>query len=457
MEFLPLIPALIAAWVAFFRSPSIAFLNVYLPVLFLLPMYYRWTIPVVPDPTFEQAAILPIAAAFFARAFRGWRWRITDFLMLGFVLSISYSEFINAGYKEAQNLTFEMFASVLLPYVLTRALVEPYGLRYKFARRVVMLAFAVSLSSLYEFRFGLSPWKYMDPLFPGQGLEWYTTFRYGLPRVAGPFGHPILAGLVLVIAFRIQRWLEWSGRWEPIFRTLPTFGVSKARVLTLGVLAGMIMTLCRGPWLGGFVGAAITNIGRARNRKRAAIVVAAGLVFIGVPAAVALYSYAAVGRARAVTAEQETAAYRKELLDKYYVVALQKPIWGYGRNTWPKIPTAPSVDNYYLLLTLMHGLVAVGFLVTIMGVTTIRLFRFEMRLPPSVPKGSSLGFTLAGIYVAIAVTIGTVYLGLQAVPLFAIITGWSEGYLCAAPDQASKMTPEKVATARPFAFRRVVA
>jgi hypothetical protein len=459
MVFLPVIALIIAAYYAFRYSPEKAFLDVYIPVLLLLPMYYRWVIPALPDPTFEQAAILPIAAAWFARNTRRWKYSSIDVLMCGFALCIGYSEFRNAGYKEAQNLMFDMVASVLLPYFLTKGIVEPNGLRVAFARKLVILLFGLSLFSCYEFRMGISPWKYMDPLFPGQGREWFTTFRYGFARVAGPFGHPILAGLALVIGFRIQRWLEWSGHWEPNFKSFSMPGVSKARLITIGLIAGMGMTMCRGPWLGGVVGALFTAIGRTRNRKRAALMVAGCIVFIGIPAATALYNYAAVGRAKAKTAEQETAAYRKELLDKYVSVALKNVVWGYGRNTWPKIPTAPSIDNYYLLLTLMHGLVAVAFLVTIMLVMVVKLFRFEMARPPGEPRGSSLGFTLAGIYIAIAVTIGTVYLGLQAVPLFAIVTGWSDGYLCSGvgAGSVSQNTPIQMPSARPFAFRRIVA
>ncbi|MDQ1469016.1 MAG: hypothetical protein QOJ99_496, partial [Bryobacterales bacterium] len=59
---------------------------------------------------------------------------------------------------------------------------------------------------------------------------------------------------------------------------------------------------------------------------------------------------------------------------------------------------------------------------------------------------NSLGFTLAAIYVGIAVTIATVYMGLTVTPLFALLTGWSEGYLVC-PEAPNPL----------FSFRRVVA
>ena len=129
-------------------------------------------------------------------------------------------------------------------------------------------------------------------------------------------------------------------------------------------------------------------------------------------------------------------------------------MWGYGRNTWPHHAGAPSIDNYYLLLLLMHGVVAVGLLLTIMITMIYRLIRAEMQMPIAYPLGGSLGFTLAGIFVVYAVTIATVYMGLQAIPLFAILTGWSEAYLIHGRSQEKAACSLVVAT--PYQFRRAV-
>ncbi|AXC10146.1 membrane protein, putative [Acidisarcina polymorpha] len=452
MGFLPIVPMLIAAYVALRYSPARAFLQVYVPVLLLLPMYYRWVIPLLPDPTFEQATILPIAAVFLVRSGGRWKFSFADLLILCFAGCIGTSEYLNTGYNEAQNLMFDMVASVVFPYMLAKGLIEPQGLSVAFAKKIVLMFSIVSVLSIYEFRMGLTPWILMRRFYPGQGLEWVTSFRYGFARIGGPYGHAILAGLVLAVGFRVQRWLEWSAQWESHFHGLKWLRVSKARLITIALVGGIIMTMVRGPWLGGAIGACLTAVGRTRHRRRALMAIAGAIIIIGIPAASSFYSYASVGRAHAKTASQETAAYRVELMDKYLTTALKRPAWGYGRNTWPKNPTAPSIDNYYLLLCLMHGMVAVGLLVTIMVTMTVRLVRSEMRSPVSYPLGSSLGFTLAGIFVVYAVTIATVYMGLQTIPLFAIITGWSEGYLL--KRYSMQLAPT---VAQPvFRFRRVV-
>ncbi len=460
MGFLPVIPALIAAFFTMRDSAWRAYLDVYIPVLLLLPMYYRWVIPTFPDPTFEQATILPIALFFLLQQRRRrWKFSFMDLLIVGFAGCIGYSEYVNAGYNEAQNLMFDMIASVVLPYMLTKGLLVESEIRsVALAKRVVMMFFAVSVISIYEFRMGVTPWLlFFQHFYPTQGLEWVTTFRYGFARIGGPYGHAILAGLVLTVGFRLQRWLEWRGEWSLPIRHLEWTRLSKARLITMGIVGGIVMTMVRGPWLGGFAGAAITGVGRYRRPKRAMLALAIAVMVVGVPAASMFYSYASVGRAHAKTASQETAAYRVELLDKYIAIARNHAYWGYGRNTWPHLVGASSIDNYYLLLCLMHGMIALGLLVAIMLIMIFRLVRRDLGMPMILPLGSSLGFTLAGIYVVYAVTLGTVYMGLQAIPVFAILTGWSESYLLSKPpDLLSK--PLDMAAVRPaFAFRRVVA
>ncbi len=454
MQLLALIPGIWAAIVAFSKSPQRAFLDVYIPVLLCLPDYYRWIAPGLPDPSFSHAAILPVTAAFLAMGGSRWRISLNDFLVFGFAYCVGYSEYLNAGYKEAQNLMFDMICLVLLPYALTKGLVEPGGLRAEFARRVVLCLFVISIVSVYEFKFAATPWRLvLDRFFPGQGQGWVTTFRWGFARVAGPYGHAILAGAILVIGFRIQRWLEWSGLWEPRFRFI-SLPWPKARVITLGLVAGIFMTMVRGPWIGAFLASGVAMIGRAKNRLLAVKAAAAVLLLVGVPAGIAFYEYAAVGRANAKTVAQESAAYRKELIDKYVDVALAHSVWGWGRNTWPRVSGMPSIDNYYLLLAIMHGVPALAFLLGVLTLTPFRLFLAEMKDPPPQPRGSSLGFTLIAIYVAVLWTIATVYLGTQLMPLLFIVTGWAEGYLLSGRRVLGSVPV--VAPAPPFRFERVV-
>lgn len=451
------IPGFIAAWVGLKHSPQHAFLYVYLPSMLLLPEYYRWDAPGLPDPTFGQSAIIGAFAAFIARNAPGYRYSFTDLLVCGFALSASVSQYLAAGYSDAQNLMFNMLTWVVMPYVLAKSLVEPLGLRIRFAKALVLMFAAIALISVYEFRFASTPWRMiLDPFFPYQGRGWITTFRWGFARVAGPYGHAILAGIIMVIAFRIQRWLEWSEAWPRKLKRAPWLPISPARLITLTLLAGVLMTMVRGPWIGAVMAALVVLVGRSRFRVAAISGVVTLLILVGVPAVIWFLDYVSVGRAGALTVAQESAAYRWELLTEYGGVAAEKLWLGWGLTAWPKVPGMPSIDNYYLLLLLMHGLLGLGFFLAVLLGMFARLLWRGLQEPMAQPSGSSLSFTLASIYLAVLISIGTVYMGLQAVPVFFLITGWAESYLqrgqtfVAAPAQAPSHTSTQPA------FRRVM-
>ncbi len=460
MGFIAAIPGIIAIIFATTRGIPAAFLQVYLPVMLFLPDYYRWVLPALPDPTFSEAAILPIGVLFILRQGGKWRFSFTDILILGYALSSTWSEYLATGYSDAQNLMFDMIGNVIFPYMLAKGLIEPLGLRVAFAKKFVMILFYISVISIYEFRFGQTPWqRVLSGFFPGQGEGWVTTFRWGFARVAGPYGHAILAGLILIVGYRLHRWLGWSEQWEEKSRRMPSLPVSKTMALTLGLLGGVIMTMVRGPWLGGVLGALLTIVGRAKKRVLMLALILGSLVAVGVPIAVLAYQYASVGRANAKSDSQETAAYRKELLDKYIDIAEQHLSWGWGTNGWPKVDGMASIDNYYLLVTLMHGIFALGFLLAILLTLIVRLTMRGMSEPVPVLPGSSLAFTLAAILVAIMVTIGTVFMGGQVVPIFALIAGWSEGYLLWGKNSVEGPAEERplvTAAVGPYHFGRVV-
>jgi hypothetical protein len=456
MDMIVFIPALIAAYVALAYSPEKAFLLVYIPVLLLLPEYYRWMAAGLPDPTFSEAAIIPIAIVFLLRMGRRWTFTFTDLLVFGFAFCVAYAEFLSAGYSDAQNLMFDMLGKVLFPYMLAKGLIEPLGLRVTFAKRLVFILFCVAVIGVLEFRLGMTPWRLLlDPFFPGQAQSWVTNSRWGFPRVAGPYAHAILAGLMLVVGYRIHRWLEWSQQWEPRFRKVPWLGLSKAGILTLGLLGGIFMTLSRGPWLGGLLAGVVVMIGRTKNRWKTLAVASLLAVGLGLPAGFAVQEYVSVGRQGASSLTQETAAYRKEMVEKYLDIALEHSLWGWGTNGWPQIPGMPSIDNHYLLMALRYGFLSLSLFVLILATTSFRLFRMGMRQPPSNPPGSSLAFTLLSLYAVIGISITTVFLGVQTLPMLFLITGWAEGYLLLG-EESVIVAPSQQASLPTFKFQRVL-
>lgn len=460
MSILAIAPALLAMlWLAR-SSCRKAYLDIYLFTLFALPGWCRFIAPGTPDPTFHEAAVLPISIIYLWKYHRKWHYSITDCLVVLYACQIGYSEYDNAGYKEAQNLLFDLIAAGLLPYLLAKGLLKEHSHRVDFVKRLVWLVACLVFFFAIEARLGFNPYRFVfDRFFPGQGDGWVTTFRYGLARAAGPYGHAILAGIVLLIAFHLHRWLNNGNYWEGRVSHVNLPGLTKSKTLTIILFAGLALTMVRGPQIGAVIAAAVSFIGAGPNPRRRAGWVALAILVVGVPAGIIGYSYASVGRAAATTTSQESAAYRKELIDKYVDVALERSALGWGRNGWPKVAGMPSIDNYYLLLALMHGVPATALLLLILVVMIARLLRNGMKAGMLKPKGSSLSFRLAGIYAGFAFSVLTVYMGDNVIPIFFTMLGFADNYLCSGGDLAllKPQTCMLKATPKPSRFDVVLA
>jgi hypothetical protein len=413
-----------AAVVALRRGPAQALLAVYLPVLLLIPDSFRAITPGLPDPTFSQAAMVPLFAIVILRHGRDWQPRLVDLMVVAYGVIVGYSDFLGRGYNDAQNLMFAMLFAVIGPYFVARLVITSEAMQVAVARRFVILLFAAALVGLFEARFGFNPFHvYLRPFFPGQGLGWVTTFRHGMARVAGPFSHAILAGIMMVIAYRLQRWLEWGRHWEPRFTRPIDLPWDKARVIRIVLAVAAFMTVARGPWIGAAVAAAIDLVARARDRRRALAIASAALAAGAAVGVVMLAQYLDIQPGVKMTMSQESALYRKVLFEKYFAIALDHAWFGWGLTTWPKVPGMESIDNYWLLLSLMHGLPALGLLVGMMTISVVQCLRRGLAEPTQSP---SLAFTFAGIFIAIFVSLGTVYLGEQVLPTLFFLLGWAQ-------------------------------
>jgi hypothetical protein len=156
------------------------------------------------------------------------------------------------------------------------------------------------------------------------------------------------------------------------------------------------------------------------------MITAAVLLVAGVAGGVAMNDYLDIKPGTVMTMSQESAMYRKVLFEKYFAVALDHAWFGWGLTTWPKVPGMESIDNYYLLLSLMHGVPASAMLLAMMIGGAVQCVRRGF----SEPVGSlSPAFTFAGIFVAIFVSLATVYMGEQVQPVFFFMLGWAQGWL----------------------------
>ncbi|NOS87938.1 MAG: O-antigen ligase family protein [Methylococcaceae bacterium] len=432
LAYIAYLPGFLAYVVAKRYALQCAFIWVYLPVLLLLPDYYYAMTPGLPDPTASQSAAFALFLVFVAQGAPGYRFSYADVAVAAYAFAVSFSEYLATDYAAAQNLVFFELTSVLFPYLLAKSLIEPFYLRYTFAKSIVLCSSVVVLLNLFENRFGYNLWTtyWGRWFFPGQNENWVTTFRYGIARAAGPYAHCLVAGIMLAAAYRLQRWLQWSGAWPLKVKGLawlPLF--TPARFFTLMMLLGIASTLAKGPWLASIVAAGIVFIGRSKRKAAALKIVLAILVLVGVPLLLALLDYASVGRGNAVDDTQETAAYRYELVSEYMDVASEQLWWGWGLMKWPQMPKFESIDNHFLLTYLNHGVIAVSLLLGIMVVMMARLLWHGMSQPEQGPRGSSLAFTLAAIYLMYFIAVATVAMMYQSCTLFFLLTGLTDAHL----------------------------
>ncbi len=442
------------------QSVTKAFIWAYIPILLLLPDYYRAITPGIPDPSFNQTASVALFIVFALKGMPGYRFSYTDVAVGAYAITIGVSEYLAAGYADAQNLMFYELSSVIFPYLFAKSLIEPFNLRYDFAKSVVLCLCVVFVCNLYENRMGLNLWQLTIGrfFFPGQGEEWYTTFRFGLARASGPYGHCLVDGIIMAVAYRFQRWLQWSKAWPIKIKQLawvPWF--TPAQLFTLMVLGGVISTLGKGQWLAGIVATSIVIIGRSKQRAAAMTAVIGVMIFIGIPLLIAFINYISVGRALSTNENQETAAYRYELIIKYAPIAKERLWSGWGFMKWPVIHDFPSIDNHFLLIYLNHGVIVVGILLGIIFIMMGRLIHHGLSQPLSEPRGSSLAFTLAAIFLMYFIAITTVAMMVQSCTLFFIVTGLSDAYLRTSIwDGYSSKENTKVTDTRRFRFHKVL-
>lgn len=455
MQYIIYLGFIASLWALTKMTPGRVLLAVYLPVLLIVPDTFHAVTPGLPDPSANVAVMIPLFFATMMAYARYWKVSVADFLVIALGALMAYSEYSNAGYSEAQNLMSGVLFQIIAPYLVARLAIDRENLHVESAKKVTFILFIIAMIGTFEFKFGWNPFLvYGERIFHGQGLGWVTTFRHGFARVAGPYAHCILAGMMMIMAYRLSRWLEWGGHWEPKFKTFPNLPWSKGRWISLGILAGSLMTIARGPWLGGLLGAVFVNAGRHPKRKQAFIIGSVLLLILAIPGYLAFQAYTDLKPGMQMTMSQETAMYRKVLFEKYYSIALDHAWLGWGRNTWPKVPGMSSVDNYYLLLSLMHGVLVTLLLVSLMGWMSIRLFRKGMAEPV---EANSLAFTFLGIIIAFFVSLVTVYLGESVVPALFLMLGWAEGYIQGNGYRGIGSLPAPPpAQATGFNFRRVI-
>jgi hypothetical protein len=421
MSIIILIPALICIIALFRNSATKAFLNIYLPVFFLLPIYYFWKVAALPPIDFAEAALIPIGLAIIVKELRNWRPTLMDASLVAFIFSSCYADSVADRQTAFIFNLFSALITALIPYMIGKLLIEQRRARIATVKRIVLLLSINCVISAYEYRMGQNPYTLMfRHFFPGETFAWKTQIRWGFGRVSGPFGQSELAGIILIFGLVLALWAGYYHVWEPRFRHFRRWPVSKATTYVSLIALTLLMTQARGPWIGALVAIPIAFIGRAQRVLRTAIITVLCLALGGALLYVGLNHYTS---GPTTSQEQETAQYRQQLLTNYIPIAKQGGAWGWG-HSFPRAAGQGSIDNQYLFVALTQGWVGLLAFCLIAVESLARMFASAVLAQEKSDR--YFAWSMFGIMIGLLVTAFTVFLGLQTYQLFFLLAGWSQ-------------------------------
>lgn len=448
----------VSFWMLARRGLEQAFLKWWLPLFLSMPTVFTAHIPMVPLRTFLQAAIVPLLLVLLRDRRSEMRFGRMETLLALYVLLRVSCDFMGRGYSDAQNYAAYMLTALIGPYLLGRYVIDRRQMDIDTARRFVLMFLLFFPMFLYEAKFWVSPVyavfaRFFPDAFSGLSVRW------GLARTAGTFEHPILACIMIIAVYRLHRWLGWQGVWDqPQDGWLGWIQARASRLplafehqISVVLILMALMTISRGPWIGGFAGAALAAVGNCKDRRKWLVIVVSAFVLGGLAGQAALDAYITPGEGEILSDEAQTMLYRKVMIDQYKVFLIDRMWTGWGLTTVPTIKGMESVDNAFFLMALQHGVLAPALFILVFVYAIVSQIRFGLQAPMAE---APIGFTFSGIYLACFIAFFTVYMGAQTEPMLFLLLGWGESIKnreSRSPDPASRQ-----ATTLRQPFRRVI-
>lgn len=419
MLYLVLLPFLIALCFIAARSLEDALLDVYLPILVLVPMYYVLAVPHLITVSAQDAALLPIAIGSLFKYGKQWRLQRADIWITLFLLSSGVAD---ARHVFTQGLRsfVENLLVIGLPYIVGKLLLEQETVRVRFLRRLLWLLAFVAVVSLVEFRLGRNLFTAFWTLIFGHGSPNIEQVRGGFERVQGPFGHAIGAGMIYGLGWILALWLRYFTKLQVGDSERKFLGVRRSTVLVWSLFMGLFIALSRGPWVGAVLSFAVSLIGRAKNVTRTAVIV----IVLGLVVGGAMYQYLDAYTSAQVPKDQdqENAIYRRQLLDEYKPIATAGGLFGWGWR-FPPVPGATSIDNYYLLLRLVQGSVGLWMFLLLSAEAVISLIFVARR--SAATTDFSFAVSMLAVLAGMLLSLTSNGLGFQIQEIYFLCIGWS--------------------------------
>lgn len=418
MGSLILIPPIITFAFLIWRGFNWTLLYWWIPLMIWVPVYIEYDAPGVPPLTFYLTGFLPfiVRREMWISAFHDRHW--LDFWVYAFIGIISTCEYVTTGFNAGRQMMLLSSLTFLGPYLAVKYTVLHARTGDAMARVFVWNLAFVALYSVWTFRMGVNHFLVLLQHWP----YYYETTghivvipRWGFFRAMGPFVHPISAGIAFGFVLPMAFWQFYDKKLNP-----PIKGLALLALCAFG----LFMTMSRGPYLGGMIAIGLFLIGQSKDRLRLFGLVGLISIFMSVPLTLKISDYLSLTRETAKSDTQETALYRKDLIDNYLQVIAEKPITGYGFLNVPYVGDQNSIDNAYILFALNWGYFSVlAFLVLGVG-TLVCLFRLGFQDKIDEHNRGACWMLMGGI-AGCMFSMTTVFLARPISTMFFMCCGWS--------------------------------
>lgn len=430
------------------RSIEAAALDIYLPVFLLIPAYYGYRLPHLPNIFYSAAALIPISLALLASRWKEWKFTRSDLWIALYFAGATLTEVIHSDNGTAGLILFDGLFQGVMPYILGKMLLEKPGLREKFVRRWVYITAFIAIPTMWEYRMGRNLFTTVEGMIFG-AVNGIQPIRGGHVRAAATFTGPIQAGCMFAAAFVLCLWIglvDQEKGDEPKY-----WGVRRSTLLMITMCAGMVMANSRGPEVGALLGFLIARIGKSKNFRLSLILTLALMVVGGAAGYIKAKTYTSGNLYDAKDHDQENAIYRRLLLDEYKPYLDAGGLLGYGVIQRPVVPGMFSIDNAFMNIQLIQGNLGLWTFILLGAEGLFASFRTARRATQR--QDICFAMCMCGVIAGLLLTLTTVYLSAPMYSLFFLLVGWSQSLR---QTEAARAAVPQAVNAR-FAFRRVVA
>ncbi len=265
-------------------------------------------------------------------------------------------------------------------FYLTRTVIDRYDRMVRYYRLYAICLLVIFLPALYEF---ITETRLIHIIaqaitgVPILGEDAYdgSYVRHGMARVYAVFSHPILYGTVGAVAVPLL--VYFRDRASAIDRPFYT-------ILVLCLMGTVVISISSAPYLALIIQYALFLLYLVGKQNKRIVTILLGVVL-------SMYVFVQLGSNRgflsiflSFATFNSGTAYTRVIIWTYGIMNIeQNPIFGIGLRNWIRPPwlSGGSVDAYWLMMTMRHGVLYIVFIASWLLLIVRDLLRSVKVLP----------------------------------------------------------------------------